>query len=118
MESAAKFATFMKKEAVIPFNDSFDEYLDMLITDERNKSAEIRDQKKIDNLIENKRIYGEQIKTLKHAINSGSNKDIGAKDIYETKKKLMGLKHYGPTLKDTLGKKTSPYRAWLRLNAF
>ena len=103
MKSAASFATFMKENALIPFNDSFDEYLDMLITDERNKSVEIRDKQKIEILIENKRIYGEQIKALKHAISSGSNKDFGVKDVYEAKTQLMGLKHYGKNLKVTLG---------------
>ena len=103
MESAAKFAIFMKENALIPFNDSFDEYLDMLITDERNKSVEIRDKQKIEILFENKRIYGEQIKALKHAISSGSNKDFGVKDVYEAKTRLMRLKHYGKKLKVTLG---------------
>ena len=38
------------------------------------------------------------------AISNGKNKDIGPKDVYEAKAKMIGLKHYGETLKTTLGK--------------
>ena len=36
MRSAAEFATFMKNTALIPYNDSFVEYLDMMIKHEHN----------------------------------------------------------------------------------
>ena len=104
MECAAKFATFMKSTAMIAYNDSFNDYLDMLILDEENKSEQLRDDQKIKKLRENKQIYTQQIENLKKAMNTGSDKGIiDAQDIYKMKAELMKLKHYGRTLKSMLG---------------
>ena len=105
MESAAKFATFMKNSAMIPYNDSFIDYLDYLISDEENKSRELRDDGKIQRLKENKNTYSENIRNLKKAIASGSDVMIDPQKIYEMKAKLMKLKHYGKTLESIIGNK-------------
>ena len=105
MESAAKFATFMKNSAMIPYNDSFIDYLDHLIYVEENKPRELRDDGKIQRLKENKVTYAENIRNLKKAIASGSDVMIDPQKIYEMKAKLMKLKHYGKTLESIIGNK-------------
>ena len=103
METAATFATFMKSTAMIAYNDSFNDYLDMLILDEENKSEQVRDRGKINKLKEDKKIYNEQIEALKNALDSELDAIIEAKDIFKKKSELMKLKHFGSNLKDTLG---------------
>ena len=105
MESAAKFATFMKNTAMIPYNDSFNEYLDMLINDEQSKPAENRDRQKIEKMQENKLVYSQQVESLKVAMTSSDTRvEISAQHIFEMKTQLMKLKHYGPNLELMLGK--------------
>lgn len=105
MESAAKFATFMMNNSLIPYNDSFNDYLDMLINDEQSKPGEIRDRQKIANLQENKLVYSQQIESLKVAMTSSDTRvEITAENIFEMKTQLMGLKHYGQNLHSMLGK--------------
>ena len=104
METAAKFAAFMKNTAMIPYNDSFNDYLDMLINDEQSKPDEIRDRQKIAKMQENKQIYSQQVETLKVAMgNSNARVEIAAQNIFEMKAQLMGLKHYGTNLQYMLG---------------
>ena len=104
MESAAKFATFMKNTAMIPYNDSFNDYLDMLINDEQSKPVEIRDRQKIEKMQENKQVYSQQVESLKVAMTrSDTRVEISAQHIFEMKTQLMGLKHYGQNLQLMLG---------------
>ena len=53
-ECASFFGIFLKKNAMIPYNDSFGDYVDMLIKDEEAKKKEIRDKMKIEKLKEEK----------------------------------------------------------------
>ena len=104
MESAAKFATFMKETALIPYNDSFNDYLDMLINDEQSKPSELRDLQKIEKMQVNKQIYSQQVQSLKVAMTSSDTKiEIEAQNIFQVKTELMKLKHYGPNLQSMLG---------------
>ncbi len=106
MDCAAKFATFMKKTAMIPYNDSFNDYLDMLINDEQSKPDDIRDRQKIEKMQENKQIYSQQIESLKVAMTSMDTRvEITAENIFEMKTELMKLKHYGSNLQLMLGNK-------------
>ena len=94
MDTAAKCATFIKMSALIPFNDLFEEYLDKLITDERNKPVEIRDQKKIKNLIENKGTYVENKEMLKRSIISSPQYVDEVKMIIQGRTTSFILKFY------------------------
>lgn len=108
MDCAAKFATFINNSAPIPYNDSFNDYLDMLISDEESKSRELRDDLKIQMLKENKETYAVNIENLEKAMADGAElKMIDAQKIYEMKAELMNLKHYGKTLKSIIGIKTN-----------
>ena len=61
---------------MIPYNDSFSEYLDMLIREEEAKEDLIRDDKKIKQLKNDKQAYEERknviTKNITDAITSGS----------------------------------------------
>ena len=104
MESAAKFATSMKETALIPYNDSFNDYLDMLINVEQSKPDELRDLQKIEKMQVNKQIYSQQVQSLKVAMTSSDTKiEIEAQNIFQAKTQLMELKHYGQNLQSMLG---------------
>ena len=78
----------------------------MLIYDEQSKDQRNRDQKKIEQLQNDKRTYLQKKEvledTLKHG--GGYNDDIITPEkIIELKQKLMKLKHNGQQLSETLG---------------
>ena len=106
MSSAAKFAAFMMKTALIAYNDAFNEYLDQLIEDEKSKPDCIRDLKRVTKLKEDKEKYAQQINIIKDALKlKQQNKDtnIEAKDIYELRDQLYKLPHFGSNIKDMIG---------------
>ena len=101
---ASHFGAFLKQNAMIPYNDSFSDYLDMLIKDEQTKEEGDRDR--IAQLIKDKRTYEmkkkaiiEQTSSLAH---SGENV-IKIEMIYEMRNQLCSLKHNGKDLKEALG---------------
>ena len=105
-ECASHFSVFLKENAMIPYNDSFSEYLDMLISDEEAKETEIKDKKRIIQLKKGKATYEEKKKIIMNNIHSspdGKDNVIGVEAIDEMRKKLCSLKHNGKTLKEALG---------------
>ena len=104
IESAAKFSTFMKHTAMLPYNDSIHEYLDMMIINEGKKSEHLKDYQKIEKLKQHKTKYNKEIELLKNALSDNAMMMINASDIFEIRAKLVTLKHFGPHLKELLGK--------------
>ena len=105
-ECASQYGVFLKQNALIIHNDSFSDYLDMLIKEEEAKETMIRDDKRIAELKENKQAYEQQKEQIMRKVqgSSDSNKEvIYLEKIYEIKAKLCSLKHSGETLKETLG---------------
>ena len=106
-ECASHFGAFLKQNALIPYNDSFGDYLDMLIKEEETKEIEIRDDERIKKLKKDKGSYEEQKKAIIEQTSSPTNsegtQEIKTKNIYEMKDKLCSLKHNGDTLKKALG---------------
>ena len=103
IESAAKFATFMNITALLPFNDSFEEYLDMMISNEERKPQQRKDFHKIEKLKQHKNKYKEEIDLLKKALRSNSSMVINPVEIFKIKTELIDLQHTGPQLKEILG---------------
>ena len=97
------FGAFLKQNAMIAFNDSCSEYLDMLIKDEQTK--EEVDKDRIDQLMEDKRTYEEKKEIIIREISSpdSEGKVIRIEMIYEMRDKLCSLKHNGKNLKEALG---------------
>ena len=102
MDAAAKFAHFMKNGLMVAYNDAFDDYLDYLIQDEEEKK-EHRNRDRIQKLMKDKVTYGQHIQAVKEALKTQPNATIEPKDIFEMKRKLMKLKHYGPDLEELIG---------------
>ena len=103
---ASHFGAFLKQNAMIPYNDSFSDYLDMLIKEEEAKEKVIRDDKRIEQLKKDKVSYEEQKKAIIEQTSSsteGEGNVIQIQKIYEMKDQLCSLKHNGKTLKTALG---------------
>lgn len=100
---ASHFGAFLKQNAMIPYNDSFREYLDMLIKDEQIK--EEGDKDRIAQLMEDKRTYEEKKQIIIRETSSADSdgKVIQIEMIYEMREELCSLKHNGENLKEALG---------------
>ena len=105
-ECASHFYVFLKENALIPYNDSFADYLEMLIKEEESKEKKIRDDTKIEKMKMEQKTYEEKKKVIMGTLasNAGSNYEVIATDIHKRKDKLCSLKHNGKTLKIALGK--------------
>ena len=98
---ASHFGAFLKQNALIPYNDSFSDYLDMLIKEEEAKEKVIRDDKRIEQLKKDKVSYEEQKKAIIKQTSSSTESEGNVtliKMIYEMKEQLFSLKHNGDTL--------------------
>ncbi|XP_066015006.1 uncharacterized protein [Pocillopora verrucosa] len=121
-DSASFFGVFLKENAMIPYNDSFSEYLDMLIREEEAKEDLIRDDKKIKQLKNDKQAYEERknviTKNITDAITSGS-KDkkevIPIEKVEQMRQTLCSLKYNGKTLSEALGVATSARKKILKV---
>ena len=103
---ASHFGVFLIRNAMIPYNDSFSDYLDMLIRDEESKERKIRNDKRIIQLRKDKETHEQNKKIIMSTIRSSSDnmkQFISIQQIYEMRKKLCSLKHNGTTLKEALG---------------
>jgi len=101
---ASHFGVFLKANAMIPYNDSFSDYLDMLIKDEEAKEKMVRDDRRIAQLKEDKRTYHEEKKIIMEKTSSPDSVGtvISIETIYTMKEELCGLKHNGRTLTEAL----------------
>lgn len=83
-ECASYFGVFLNENALIPYNDSFSDYLDMLIQDEEGKKKDIRDQEKIRKMKKEKETYEEKKRIIEQNIGGNiANKSKGVStDIY------------------------------------
>ena len=103
---ASHFGVFLIRNAMIPYNDSFSDYLDMLIRDEEGKERKIRNDKRIIQLRKDKETHEQNKKIIMSTIRSSSDnmkQFISIQQIYEMRKELCSLKHNGTTLKEALG---------------
>lgn len=104
---ASYFGVFLKQNAMIAYNDSFCEYLDMLIKEEEMKEKVIRDEEKIAKMKKDKKTYEEKknviIENIKKVPTEGKKAEVmPIEKIYEMREKLCSLKHNGKTLREAL----------------
>ena len=107
-QCASYFGVFLKQNAMIAYNDSFSEYLDMLIREEEMKEKEIRDEAKIDQMKRDKKTYEEKknviTENIKKVPTECHKEGVMPIDrIYEMREELCSLKHNGKTLREALG---------------
>ena len=101
---ASHFGAFLKENAMIPYNDSFSDYLDLLIRVEQTKQD--GDKDKINQLMDDKRAYEMKKKAIikqKSSPAHSKENEIQIEKIYEMRNQLCSLKHNGKDLKETLG---------------
>ncbi|XP_038059743.1 uncharacterized protein LOC119730783 [Patiria miniata] len=101
VKTSAKYGSFLKANALIPYNDAVGDYLDMSIEQERNKSKAIRNDTLLTTMEDMKRQYEYERRILDQAIDEDGGENIHTpEEVMKLQKELFGLKHMGQTLKD------------------
>ncbi|CAG8663956.1 2548_t:CDS:1 [Cetraspora pellucida] len=101
-----RFAKFLRQSAIATFNDSYAEYLDHFIREEKIKKsadpANYNNNAIIEGLEKTKREYLEKIEVIKKVIaaNDSSDDVITPEDIIRYEKELYNLQINGETLKN------------------
>ena len=102
-KASAKFACFLKQNAISAYNDGFADYLDMLIREEKNKINAGGNNKTLLGLEQMKRDYAEQVKILDDAIKQGGEQaTITLHDIKKLEQQLFNLEINGKDLRDIM----------------
>ena len=116
-ECASLFFVFLKDNSTIVYKDSFSEYLDMLIKEEEAKEEEIRDDKIIEQLKNERRAYEEKKNVIVKDTTTGckdNNEAVTIEKVNQMRTKLCSLKHNGKTLKMALGIYSALYKAFTK----
>ncbi|KAH8650654.1 hypothetical protein BGZ60DRAFT_509014 [Tricladium varicosporioides] len=100
-DAAAQFSIFLKRNAIMPYNDATLDYLERLMDDERGKVAVGGSRDKLESLTRYRRQYEQQIQILDEYIKKGEHHmllnqagvEILLRDLYD-------LRHYGQTLRE------------------
>jgi hypothetical protein len=102
----AIFACFLSNNALTPFNDAFEDYLQHLISNEKSDiSLGTDNQQTVNSLNRMLEAYKEEKRILEEAMKGGGSKaiaDISSKSIEVNIDQLCNLKIYGPTIKKHL----------------
>ena len=102
-EVSARFACFLKLNAIAAYNDALGDYLDHLIEDEKGKIAVGGEKDTLQRLQDMKAMYEKEVKVLEEAcgnrkVNPATAADI--KKLYE--ETLCKLEFSGPMLKNIM----------------
>ena len=103
-DASARFAYFLKENAITAYNDALGDHLEHLIREEEQKSNAGGGNQTLQNLQRIKREYDEEVKILETNMKSGKGGIITPKDIKDLEKKLLNLKHQGKKLQDLMVK--------------
>jgi GTPase SAR1 family protein len=99
-KASAKFACFLKQNAIAPYNDALAAYLSHLIIAEEKKVNPGDTSKTLEGLQEMKRAYDEQVKILDNAMEQGeSQAKITPDDIKKLEDELLNLELKGANLR-------------------
>lgn len=99
--AAAQFGIFLKRNAIMPYNDATLDYLDRCIEEEAGKVQAGSSGDKLENLKQYRKEYEQEINHLEEYMTKGTEEllldqagvDLMMKDVYS-------LKHYGSMLSD------------------
>ncbi|XP_038059627.1 uncharacterized protein LOC119730696 [Patiria miniata] len=101
VKTSAKYGSFLKANAIIPYNDAVGDYLDMIIDQERKKAKAIQNPTFLTTMEDMKRQYEHERQILDEAIDEDGGENIHTpEEVMKLQKELFGLKHMGQTLKD------------------
>ena len=95
MQTAAKYSSFLKANAIISYNDSVEEYIDLCIHQEKTQEGA---SNLLSTLQKMKKEYEHERRYLDHVV--GSKNIRTPSQVMATQEKLFKLEHFGPTLKD------------------
>ncbi|KAH7709635.1 aaa ATPase domain containing protein [Aphelenchoides avenae] len=99
-----RFAVYLKLNAILPYDDVFEEYVEICIANEEMcvRAEKNRDSTKLDNLNRSLAEYRQQRDTIVAAIEAGdaSVETVGIADIAAAREQLFELKHNGVQLKE------------------
>ncbi|CAG2173053.1 unnamed protein product, partial [Oppiella nova] len=97
----AKFVCFLKRNALTPFNDAFDIYVQYLIQTEKHDANNRSTIDKLEKLLAS---YNKQMNDLTEAMEKAdtTGEYITVKDIDDSISELYSLKSYGPTIKQMM----------------
>lgn len=105
-KACAQFANFLKQNAITPYNDDMEKYLNHYIKEEEEKVAEGGNRKLLDNLIKSKESYLQEKKILDDKLAAGvsseTSKEFQQEDINKLVDQLLNLKHSGRSLREAL----------------
>lgn len=102
-EASAKFACFLKNNAITPYNDAMLEYMDHLIKEEKSKTSVGGSDKVLKSLEKTRAAYEKQIFVLDEAMRQGKGvKVLSPEEVEGLVKKLYKLKHNGKALEKAL----------------
>ncbi len=102
-KASAKFACFLKQNAIAPYNDALSAYLNHLIHEEEQKVGAGGGNQTLRGLQKMKREYDEQVNILEDAMKRGENQvTITPNDISELKQQLLNLEMNGTKLNDIM----------------
>ena len=100
MRASARFGSFIKANALIPYNDAVGDYLDMCIKLEKIKPKEIRNASLLSTMQRMKQEYEAQREILDNALGAHAGENIHTPDqVVQLQQDLFQLKHFGSTLK-------------------
>ena len=104
IEIAGKFACFLKKHAITPYNDCFGDYLDYLIDKEEKKKMKTdREIAILKNLTEIKAKYEEEIKFLEKVMtDTFDTENYGPDDVKKWEEELYQLPIHGKQLEGNM----------------
>ncbi len=99
-EASAKFACFLKQNAIAPYNDALAAYLDHLIHEEEQKVGAGASNQTLLGLQKTKREYDEQVKILDNAMKQGGDQTrITPDEIKQLEQDLLNLELTGENLR-------------------
>jgi hypothetical protein len=98
--AAAQFSNFLKRNAIMPYNDATLDYIGRNIEEEKEKVAAGGSRDKLGRLTQYRDKYAQEIKALNEQMEKGDNsKLLEQSDIERLVHKLHTLPHYGQMLK-------------------
>ena len=98
---SAKYGSFLKNVAMLPYNDALGDYLDMVIDQENQKDKAIRDPALVASLMTSRKAYDEEKRILDDAMGIDTGLQVTNPDeIKLLQNELFQLKHFGQSLKN------------------
>lgn len=99
--ATAQFSIFLKRNAIMPYNDATLEYLDRCLEEEMHKVVAGGSQDKLESLKRYRREYEQEIKVLEGFMNDGDgDRLLDQQGIHLLMRDLFSLTHYGDTLRN------------------